>query len=100
VCSSLDQALDYLDKDREFLTRGGVFTNDMIDALYGAEDGRSDPFPDDHAFRRVRHVLLVVRGAARAVSVALAVSFRPPAGGRPKNGRRCRPSSRFFVYSV
>ena len=32
VCSSLDQALDYLDKDREFLTRGGVFSNDMIDA--------------------------------------------------------------------
>src|SRR6185437_12700821 len=25
VCSSLDQALEYLDKDREFLTRGGVF---------------------------------------------------------------------------
>ncbi len=32
VCSSLDQALDYLDKDREFLTRGGVFSNSMIDA--------------------------------------------------------------------
>jgi glutamine synthetase len=32
VCSSLDQALDYLDKDREFLTRGGVFSNDLIDA--------------------------------------------------------------------
>ena len=32
VCSSLDQALDYLDQDREFLTRGGVFSNDMIDA--------------------------------------------------------------------
>jgi glutamine synthetase len=32
VCSSLDQALEYLDNDREFLTRGGVFTNDMIDA--------------------------------------------------------------------
>ncbi|MEO7403082.1 MAG: type I glutamate--ammonia ligase [Burkholderiales bacterium] len=32
VCSSLDMALDYLDRDREFLTRGGVFTNDMIDA--------------------------------------------------------------------
>ncbi|KAA3628796.1 MAG: glutamate--ammonia ligase [Proteobacteria bacterium] len=31
VCHSLDQALDYLDKDREFLTQGGVFTNDMID---------------------------------------------------------------------
>ncbi len=32
VCSSLDMALDYLDKDREFLTRGGVFSDDMIDA--------------------------------------------------------------------
>ncbi|MDA8382640.1 MAG: glutamate--ammonia ligase [Betaproteobacteria bacterium] len=32
VCSSLEMALDYLDKDREFLTRGGVFTSDMIDA--------------------------------------------------------------------
>jgi glutamine synthetase len=35
VCSSLDQALDYLDKGREFLTRGGVFSNDMIDAYIG-----------------------------------------------------------------
>ncbi len=32
VCHSLDQALEHLDKDREFLTRGGVFSNDMIDA--------------------------------------------------------------------
>jgi glutamine synthetase len=32
VCSSLDQALEALDKDREFLTRGGVFTDSMIDA--------------------------------------------------------------------
>ena len=32
VCHSLDMALENLDKDREFLTRGGVFTNDMIDA--------------------------------------------------------------------
>lgn len=32
VCSDLAQALEYLDKDREFLTRGGVFSNDMIDA--------------------------------------------------------------------
>src|SRR5215470_16812556 len=32
VCHSLDQALEELDKDREFLTRGGVFTNDVIDA--------------------------------------------------------------------
>jgi glutamine synthetase len=32
VCHSLDQALDYLDKDREFLKKGGVFTDDVIDA--------------------------------------------------------------------
>jgi glutamine synthetase len=32
VAHSLDQALEALDKDREFLTRGGVFTNDAIDA--------------------------------------------------------------------
>jgi glutamine synthetase len=31
-CVSLDEALDNLDKDRNFLTRGGVFSNDMIDA--------------------------------------------------------------------
>ena len=32
VCHSLDQALDYLDKDRAFLTKGGVFTDSFIDA--------------------------------------------------------------------
>ena len=30
-CASLDEALDAIDKDREFLTRGGVFSNDMLD---------------------------------------------------------------------
>jgi glutamine synthetase len=32
VCHAFDMALDYLDKDRAFLTAGGVFTDDMIDA--------------------------------------------------------------------
>jgi glutamine synthetase len=32
VCHSLDQALEHLDKDRAFLTKGGVFTDGLIDA--------------------------------------------------------------------
>jgi len=32
VCASLDRALEALDKDRGFLTAGGVFSDDMIDA--------------------------------------------------------------------
>lgn len=35
VASSLEEALACLDADREFLTRGGVFTDDMIDAYIG-----------------------------------------------------------------
>ena len=32
VAPNLEVALDSLDRDREFLTRGGVFTDDLIDA--------------------------------------------------------------------
>jgi glutamine synthetase len=32
VCASLEEALEALNKDREFLTRGGVFSDSMIDA--------------------------------------------------------------------
>jgi len=32
VCYAFDQALEMLDKDRAFLTAGGVFTDDLIDA--------------------------------------------------------------------
>ncbi len=31
ICSSFEQALDCLNADRDFLTAGGVFTDDMID---------------------------------------------------------------------
>jgi len=33
VCFTFDQALEALDKDRKFLTAGGVFSNDMIDGF-------------------------------------------------------------------
>ncbi|MCX2979827.1 glutamate--ammonia ligase [Halieaceae bacterium IMCC14734] len=39
VCSSLEQALDALDADRDFLTAGGVFTNDMIDGYIELKRG-------------------------------------------------------------
>ena len=32
VCSSLDQALEAIDKDRAFLTKGGVFSDEFIDS--------------------------------------------------------------------
>ena len=32
VCFSLEMALEHLDKDREFLKRGGVFSDDVLDA--------------------------------------------------------------------
>ncbi|MFN2327833.1 MAG: glutamate--ammonia ligase [Chromatocurvus sp.] len=38
VASSLDMALEALDADREFLTRGGVFTDDMIDAYISLKE--------------------------------------------------------------
>ncbi len=35
VCHSLEQALEELDKDRDFLKAGGVFTDDAIDGYIG-----------------------------------------------------------------
>ena len=35
VCGSLREALGYLDKDREFLKKGGVFDDDFIDSYMG-----------------------------------------------------------------
>ncbi|UCD69599.1 MAG: type I glutamate--ammonia ligase [Betaproteobacteria bacterium] len=32
VCSSLEEALDHLDRERAFLTKGGVMSDDMVDA--------------------------------------------------------------------
>jgi glutamine synthetase len=41
VCGSLRDALSHLDASRAFLKKGGVFTDDFIDFLHRAEDGRS-----------------------------------------------------------
>ena len=57
VCHSLDQALDYLDQDRAFLTKGGVFTDCLHRRLHRTEDAGSDPLPDGDPPGRVRHVL-------------------------------------------
>ena len=51
VCHSLDQALEALDKDREFLKAGGVFTDDMIDAYIGLK------MKEVTAFRAATHPL-------------------------------------------
>ncbi len=44
VCSSLDQALDALDRDRDFLKAGGVFSDDFIDAYIELKMGEVTRF--------------------------------------------------------
>ena len=51
VCHSLDQALEALDKDRDFLKAGGVFTDDFIDAYIALK------MKEVTAFRAATHPL-------------------------------------------
>jgi glutamine synthetase len=51
VCHSLDQALEALDKDREFLKAGGVMSDDFIDAYIGLK------MKEVSAFRAATHPL-------------------------------------------
>ncbi|HVJ61364.1 MAG TPA: type I glutamate--ammonia ligase [Tahibacter sp.] len=44
VCHSLDQALEALDKDRDFLKAGGVFSDDFIDAYIEVKLGEVTKF--------------------------------------------------------
>ncbi|HET7844177.1 MAG TPA: type I glutamate--ammonia ligase [Xanthomonadales bacterium] len=44
VCHSLDQALEALDKDREFLKAGGVFSDDLIDGYIELKMGEVTKF--------------------------------------------------------
>jgi glutamine synthetase len=44
VCHSLDQALDALDGDREYLTAGGVFSDDFLDSYNALKMGEVTKF--------------------------------------------------------
>ena len=44
VCHSLDMALEHLDRDRDFLKRGGVFSDDLIDAYIALKEGEVTRF--------------------------------------------------------
>jgi glutamine synthetase len=69
VCHSLDQALEHLDKGRAFLTKGGVFTDSMIDAYIDLKMQESGPvFRQGRASCRIRHVLLTLSPGIRAVA--------------------------------
>ena len=74
-CASLDEALDALDKDREFLTRGGVFTNDVIDAYIALKYEEVPSFRTTRPSGRTRHVPLVL-----SVRVPMAVARSPSFG--------------------
>ena len=49
VCGSLREALDTLDSDRDFLKKGGVFTDDLIDGYIELKWG------EVHAFEQTPH---------------------------------------------
>jgi glutamine synthetase len=49
VCGSLREAMESLDKDRSFLTKGGVFTDDQIDAYIALK------FEEIHKFEHAPH---------------------------------------------
>jgi glutamine synthetase len=44
VCGSLKEAIDSLDKDRDFLKKGGVFTDDQIDSYIALKEEEVDRF--------------------------------------------------------
>jgi glutamine synthetase len=44
VCHSLDMALGHLDRDRDFLKRGGVFSDDLIDAYIALKEAEVTRF--------------------------------------------------------
>jgi glutamine synthetase len=49
VCGSLREAMENLDKDRDFLTKGNVFTDDQIDAYIALK------FEEIHKFEHTPH---------------------------------------------
>jgi glutamine synthetase len=44
VCGSLEEAIASLDKDREFLKKGGVFSDDFIDAYLDLKREENDRY--------------------------------------------------------
>jgi glutamine synthetase len=44
VCGSLAEAIDALDKDREFLKKGGVFSDDFINSYLDLKREESDRY--------------------------------------------------------
>ena len=88
VCSSLDQALEYLDKDRAFLTKGGVFTDAYLDAYIELKMQEVHALPHDDAPGRVRHVLRPLSSGRRTARDGHGRPFFVVAGHR-----RCRPAA-------
>ena len=60
VCGSLREALESLDKDRDFLLKGGVFAKDLIESYIELKQEESDALRDDAAPGRIRHVLFLL----------------------------------------
>ena len=62
VCGSLREALESLDKDRDFLKAGGVFDDDFIDSYIELKMAEVMRFEHDPASGRIRDVLFGLSG--------------------------------------
>ena len=65
VCGSLREALIALDKDRAFLTKGDVFSDDQIDAYMELKWDEVMRWETTPSPGRIRHVLFRVKAAPR-----------------------------------
>ena len=103
VCHSLDQALEALDKDRDFLKAGGVFTDDFIDGYIALKMQEVTKFRAATTRSNTRCTTRSdTRGQARPRCAAgtgdpRATERRPPQQGREAHGTargtgRCRRS--------
>ena len=90
---SLDEALEALEKDHDFLLKGDVFTEDLIDTWINVEARQGNrPDPPPPAPVRVRPVLQLLNNQERQTYVCRAVGWHALIRACKRGQRPPRPS--------